>query len=95
VSRVPDEGAQVAAVTDERVELTLSTTNFEKAAQIGRDLADASAARRTKPVIRAFIYLGIAIALLSSVFPKPLPVLIVGGIVALGAFGLQEEREGR
>jgi hypothetical protein len=47
VSRVPDEGAQVAAVTDERVELTLSTTNFEKAAQIGRDLADASAARRT------------------------------------------------
>jgi hypothetical protein len=46
-------------------------------------------------VIRAFIYLGTAIALLSSVFPNPLPVLIVGGIVALRAFGLQEEREGR
>jgi hypothetical protein len=38
--RVPDEGAQVAAATDERVELTLSTTNFEKAAQIGRDRVD-------------------------------------------------------
>jgi hypothetical protein len=46
-------------------------------------------------VIRAFIYLGTAIALLSSVFPNPLPVLIVGGFVALGAFGLQEEWEGR
>jgi hypothetical protein len=46
-------------------------------------------------VIRAALYLGIAIALLSSVFPKPLPVLIVGGIVALGAYGLKEERAGR
>jgi hypothetical protein len=39
-------------------------------------------------VIRAALYLGAAIALLSSVFPNLLPVLIVGGFVALGAYGL-------
>jgi hypothetical protein len=40
VSRVPDEGAQVAGATDERVELTLSARAFQRAAQIGRDRAD-------------------------------------------------------
>jgi hypothetical protein len=41
-------------------------------------------------VIRAALYLGIALMLLSAVFPNPFPVLILGGIVALGAYAKEE-----
>jgi hypothetical protein len=50
----------MGVATDERVELTLSTSNFEKAAQIGHDRADGDLRGRTAWSDREWAVYGIA-----------------------------------
>lgn len=47
-------------------------------------------------MIRAVLYLALALALLGQVFPNPFPFLLVAGFMALGAMAgreIKNERE--